>query len=106
MKTKGFKKMKEIKAYIKPIKCDDVIDALKKSKFVKGISVSTIEGYSCSNPDEVEDFKTYKKIEIVCDDLNVDNIISDIKKHAHTGLLGDGHIYIYNVEKKINIINP
>lgn len=98
--------MKEIKAYIKPIKCDDVADALKRSKNVKGMSISTVEGYSCTNKDEIEDFKTYKKIEIVCDDSDVNSVIAEIKTHAHTGISGDGHIYVYNVEKKINILDP
>lgn len=97
--------MKEIKAYVKPIKFQDVIDSLKALNEVKGLSVSTIEGYGVDNRDEIYDLKPYKKIEIVCDDINVDIILDKIKQHAHTGLLGDGKIYIYNVEREVSILD-
>lgn len=97
--------MKEIKAYVKPIKFDEVIDSLKALKEVRGLSVSTIQGYGVDNRNEIEDLSTYKKIEIVCEGGDVENIISSIKNHAHTGLLGDGKIYVYNVEHEVSILD-
>jgi nitrogen regulatory protein PII len=96
--------MKEIKAYVKPIKFEDVVDSLKSLEEVKGLSVSVVHGYGIDNRNGVDELKTYKKIEIVCEDAFVEKIVNTIKKHAHTGLLGDGKIYVYNVEREISII--
>lgn len=96
--------MKEIKAYVKPIKFREVFDSLKELNEVKGVSVSTIEGYGVDNRDDIEDLKDYKKIEIVCEDDNVEKILATIKQHAHTGLLGDGKIYVYSVEREVSIL--
>tara|TARA_R110002110_G_scaffold415856_1_gene658367 strand:- start:3467 stop:3766 length:300 start_codon:yes stop_codon:yes gene_type:complete len=97
--------MKEIKAYVKLIKFQDVITSLKALSEVKGLSVSTIEGYGVDNRDEIYELTPYKKIEIVCEDINVDVILDTIKRHAHTGLFGDGKIYVYNVEREVSILD-
>ena len=60
-----------------------------------------------NDPDQISDDWVFDvphvKIEIVCLDEMVDQIVSTIQKTAHTGLRGDGKIYISSVEEAIRI---
>ena len=103
--------MKEIKAYIKAHKLSDVTLALHRLKELTGMSVVDVRGFGRSRAQKAfkgidydpADYEPYTKIEIVCQDSLVDSIISIIKKTAHTGLKGDGKIYISNVENAVRI---
>ena len=103
--------MKEIKAYIKRHKLDDVTLALHNLKKLTGMSVVDVRGFgrsrrkesSSGESGEFIDYVSHVKIEIVCRDELVEEVISIIKKNAHTGLHGDGKIYVANVETSVRI---
>ena len=103
--------MKEIKAYIKRHKLDDVTLALRNVKKLTGMSVVDVRGFgrsrkkesSTGDSDEFIDYVPHVKIEIVCHDELADEIVSMIEKKAHTGLHGDGKVYVTNVETSIRI---
>lgn len=103
--------MKEIKAYIKPFKLDAVKLALSEIDGLSGMSHNQVEGYGRHRgatgplPLTGEDiqFAKYIKLEIVCAEELVDAVIKEIQHSAHTGLTGDGKIYVSNVERAIRI---
>lgn len=103
--------MKEIKAYIKPHKLPAVTLALHKIEGLSGMSVVDVRGFGRSRAkdaphrivQDLVDFVPYVKIEIVCKDELVERIVSMIEKTAHTGLRGDGKIYISSVDSTVRI---
>ncbi len=103
--------MKEVKAYIKRHKLDDITLALHSLKKLTGMSVVEVRGFGRSRKknskaaeaDEFVGYVSHLKIEIVCSDEMVDEVISVIKKKAHTGLFGDGKIYVTNIETAVRI---
>ncbi|VAX22641.1 Nitrogen regulatory protein P-II [hydrothermal vent metagenome] len=103
--------MKEIKAYVKPHKLSQVTTALQKVEGLTGMSVVDVRGFGgCGGEeeprrmaDDLIDYVPHSKIEIVCNDELVEKIVSIIEKAAHTGLRGDGRIFVANVETAIRI---
>ena len=104
--------MKEIKAYIKPHKLSAVTLALHKIEGLTGMSVSDVRGFGRGRAKEAPhtiqedliDFIPHVKIEIVCHDELVDEIVETIRREAHTGLRGDGKIYVLSpVEEAVRI---
>lgn len=103
--------MQEIKAYIKHRKLEAVTLALHRVDGVTGMSVSQVRGFgrskahtSATNPiDGASDFVEHVKVEIVCHDSFVEDVIRVLKKEAHTGLRGDGRIFISDVARAIRI---
>ena len=103
--------MKEIKAYIKPHKLSKVTLALHKVEGLTGISVVDVRGFGRGKAknaphrivEDLVDYIPYVKIEIVCLDKKLEEIISVIQKEAHTGLRGDGKIYISTIEDAARI---
>lgn len=103
--------MKQIQAYIKPHKLNEVAMALQKLEGLRGMSVIDVRGFgrraekdaSCLAVDELNDFAKYVKIEIFCSDELVDEIVSVIDRSARTGLRGDGKIYVTEVVKAVKI---
>ncbi len=103
--------MKEIKAYIKKHKLDAVILALHKLEDLPGLSVSPVRGFghrrSSEDPKTVdhqmEPLAEHSKIEIVCTDDQAERIIRTIQTAAHTGLRGDGKIWVSDVLDVVNI---
>lgn len=103
-------KMKKIEAIVKPFKLDDVIDALNEVG-VEGVSVSEIRGFGrqkgrseiYKGAEYVVDFLPKMKIEVVISDDLMEPAVEAIKAAAHTGKIGDGKIFVYNVEKAVRI---
>ncbi len=103
--------MKEIKVYIKPHKLSEVALALHKVEGLTGMSVTDVRGFGRSRGRDarhriVDDLVSYVpnvKIELICRDELVDEIVSIIEKTAHTGLRGDGKIYVSTVEMAVRI---
>jgi nitrogen regulatory protein P-II 1 len=103
--------MKEIKAYIKPHKLSDVTLALHQLKGLTGMSVIDVRGFGHTRGteahhrtiDDLEDYLPHVKIEIICKDELVENIIVTIEKAAHTGLHGDGKIYVSDIDNAVRI---
>jgi nitrogen regulatory protein P-II 1 len=104
-------KMKEIKAYIKTHKLSKVTRALHKVEGLTGMSVTEVRGFgrkkteseSYSPAEDLIDFVPHVKIEIVCLDELSSEIVSVIEKSTHTGLKGDGKIYVSDVSEAIRI---
>jgi nitrogen regulatory protein PII len=99
--------MKEIKAYIKKHKLDEVIRALRKIEGLTGLSVIESCGYGigwASPKSEGQiDCRPGFKLEIFCQDDLVDEVIATIEKVARTGLKGDGKIYVSSIEQAVRI---
>ena len=103
--------MKEVRAYIKAHRLSEVTLALHEIQGLTGMSVLDSRGFGRGHLEEsrqehAEDAKDYVanvRIEIICTDQLVERIVTTIQKHAHTGLRGDGKIYIYTVEEAIRI---
>lgn len=102
--------MKKIEAIIKPFKLDDVVEALSQIG-VEGVSVSEIRGFGrqkgrteiYKGAEYVVDFLPKIKIEVVISDHLVSNALEVIQKTARTGKIGDGKIFVYNVESVVRI---
>jgi nitrogen regulatory protein PII len=102
--------MKLITAIVKPFKIDDIKEALKAAG-VQGITVSEVKGFgrqgghteTYRGSEYQIDFVPKSRVELVVEDHNVDSIIDVIQKSAATGKIGDGKIWVTNVEQIIRI---
>ena len=102
--------MKLITAIVKPFKIDDIKEALKAAG-VQGITVSEVKGFGRQGGDTETyrgseyqiDFVPKSRVELVVEDHNVESIIDVIQKSAATGKIGDGKIWVTNVEQIIRI---
>jgi nitrogen regulatory protein PII len=99
-----------VTAVIKPFKLDDVKDALHDVG-VSGITVVEVKGF-CSQKGHTElyrgaeyviDFLPKVKVEVVVEDSLVDNVVEAIESAARTGRIGDGKIFVIDVEQAIRI---
>lgn len=105
--------MKEIKAYLKKRKVDEVVFALSKIPGLSGLSVIESHGFGRGRGGTkgtdmtVFDDRLFDvpgiKLEIICKDELVDEIIAAIVEHAHTGLRSDGKIFVSNIETAVRI---
>ena len=102
--------MKKIEAIIKPFKLDEVKEALSEID-INGMTVTEVKGYGRQKghtelyrgAEYNIDFLPKVKIEIILTDEKLPSAIEIIKKTANTGKIGDGKIFIYNVDKAIRI---
>ena len=102
--------MKKIEAIIKPFKLDEVKEALHEVG-LQGITVTEAKGFVRQKghtelyrgAEYVVDFLPKVKIEIVLADDLVDRAVEAITNAARTGRIGDGKIFILNVEQAIRI---
>jgi nitrogen regulatory protein P-II 1 len=102
--------MKKIEAVIKPFKLDEVKEALQEIG-VQGITVTEAKGFGRQKghtelyrgAEYVVDFLPKVKIEIVIADERLEAAIEAIQKAARTGRIGDGKIFVLNVDEAIRI---
>ena len=102
--------MQLITAIVKPFKLDDVKDALKAIG-VQGITVSEVRGFgrhgghteTYRGAEYKIDFVPKVRLEIVVNDSQVDAVVDAIKSSAATGKIGDGKIWVSNVNRLIRI---
>ncbi len=102
--------MKKIEAIIKPFKLDEVKEALQEVG-LQGITVTEAKGFGRQKghtelyrgAEYVVDFLPKVKVEIVLTDDLVDKALEAIKTSAQTGRIGDGKIFVSNVEDAIRI---
>ena len=102
--------MKKIEAIIKPFKLDEVKDKLNDLG-IQGITVTEVKGfgrqkghtelYRCA--EYVVDFLPKIKMEIVIAETQVEDVVNAIVKAAQTGRIGDGKIFITNIEEAVRI---
>lgn len=102
--------MKLVTAIVKPFKIDDVKEALKAAG-VQGMTVSEVRGFgrqgghteTYRGAEYQIDFVPKAKIELVVEDSSVEQVIDVIANAATTGKIGDGKIWVTNVEQIIRI---
>jgi nitrogen regulatory protein PII len=102
--------MKLVTAIVKPFKVDDVKEALKGAG-VQGMTVSEARGFgrqgghteTYRGSEYQIDFVPKMKMEFVVDDSSVNDVLDLITKAANTGKIGDGKIWVTNVEQIIRI---
>jgi nitrogen regulatory protein P-II 1 len=102
--------MKKIEAIIKPFKLDEVREALS-ALGVSGLTVTEVKGFGRQKghtelyrgAEYVVDFLPKVKIELVVADALADAALDAIVKSARTGKIGDGKIFVSNVEQVVRI---
>jgi len=102
--------MKKVEAVIKPFKLEDVKDALAEIG-VTGLTVSEVKGYGRQKghselyrgAEYVVDFLPKIKMEMVVDEKDVDQVTETIVEAARTGKIGDGKIFVSDIDKIIRI---
>ena len=102
--------MKKIEAIIKPFKLDEVKDKLNDLG-IQGITVTEVKGFGRQKghtelyrgAEYVVDFLPKIKMEIVIADSLVEDVVNAIVKAGQTGRIGDGKIFITNIEEAVRI---
>ena len=103
--------MKKIEAIIKPFKLSLVKEALHEAG-ISGMTVSDVKGFGrqrgssggIDQPKEYDDeFLVKMKLEVIVEDENAEKVTEAIKKAAYSGKIGDGKIFIYNIDRVIRI---
>jgi len=102
--------MKQITAVIKPFKLDEVREALAEVG-VTGLTVTEVKGFGRQKShtelyrgaEYVVDFLPKVKVELVIDDALTERAVDAIIKAARTGKIGDGKIFVRNIEQVIRI---
>ena len=102
--------MKKVDAIIKPFKLDDVREALSEVG-ITGMTATEVKGFGRQKghtelyrgAEYVVDFLPKVKIEVVINDEQVEACVDAITSAARTGKIGDGKIFVSNVERVIRI---
>jgi nitrogen regulatory protein P-II 1 len=102
--------MKRVEAIIKPFKLEDVKDALAEIG-IEGMTVSEVKGYGRQKghselyrgAEYVVDFLPKVKMEMIVDGKDVKKVTTAIVEAARTGKIGDGKIFVTDVEQIIRI---
>ena len=102
--------MKLVTAIIKPFKLDDVRESLSEIGG-QGITVTEVKGFGRQKghtelyrgAEYVVDFLPKVKIDVAIADDQLDRVIEAITKAANTGKIGDGKIFVVNLEQAIRI---
>jgi nitrogen regulatory protein P-II 2 len=102
--------MKLVTAVIKPFKLDEVREALSAIG-VQGITVTEVKGFGRQKghtelyrgAEYVVDFLPKVKVEAAIRDEMLEQVIEAIEKSANTGKIGDGKIFVFNLEQVVRI---
>ena len=102
--------MKLVTAIIKPFKLDEVRDALSEIG-VQGVTVTEVKGFGRQKghtelyrgAEYVVDFIPKVKLEVAIPSDREDQVVDAIIQAANTGKLGDGKIFVYDLEKAVRI---
>lgn len=102
--------MKKIEAIIKPFKLDDVREAIA-GEGVSGLTITEVKGFGRQKGHQElyrgaeyqVDFLPKVKIEVVVNDELADLIVERIVEVAKTGKIGDGKIFVYDVQRAVRI---
>ena len=102
--------MKLITAIVKPFKLDEVRDAVKEAG-IDGLTVTEVKGYGRQaghtelyrGAEYVVDFLPKVKMELMVADDQVEAIVETIREAANTDKIGDGKIWVTNIEHLVRI---
>lgn len=97
--------MKKIEAFIKTHRLDDVTLALHHVEGLTGMTVSDARGFgrARSSAHHPDDFHQVIRVEVFCIDTLVDTVVQTIERAGHTGLRGDGKVYVLPVEQAVRV---
>ncbi len=106
----GMQSMKMVMAVIKPFKLDDVREALAEAG-VAGITATEVKGFGRQKghtelyrgAEYVVDFLPKIKLEVAVADEQVESVVEAIMRSAGTGKIGDGKIFVWDLEKVVRI---
>jgi nitrogen regulatory protein P-II 1 len=107
---KGALLMKKVEAIVRHFKLEDVKNALTEAG-IHGMTVCEVRGYGRQKghteiyrgTEYAVDFVPKVKIEVVCTDEDLDLVIQTVLRTAQTGQIGDGKIFVQNLENAIRI---
>jgi nitrogen regulatory protein P-II 1 len=102
--------MKKVETIIKPFKLDEVRESLAEAG-VTGLTVTEVKGFGRQRghtelyrgAEYVVDFLPKTKVEMIVSDDQVERVVEAIVKAARTGKIGDGKIFVSNVEQVVRI---
>lgn len=104
--------MKEIKAYVRAQKVDEVIEALEAAG-ARDITLIRVDAIGpLADPDAAkhhlvrlhrEKYSAIAKLEIVCTDEEATTVVDVIRQHSRTGASGDGRIFVSPIDRAVNI---
>ena len=102
--------MKKIAAIVKPFKLDEVKGALQRAG-LQGVTETEVKGFGrqmghtelYKGAMYVIDYIPKVMVEVVLSDGQLDPVIEAIRKAAHTGHIGDGKIFVSNIEEAVRI---
>jgi nitrogen regulatory protein P-II 1 len=102
--------MKKLEAIVKPFKLDEVKDRLNEIG-IQGITVTEVKGFGRQKghtelyrgAEYIVDFLPKIKIEVVINDSRLEDVVNTIIKAAQTGRIGDGKIFVTNIEETIRV---
>ena len=103
--------MKKIEAIIKPFKLSQVKEALHEIG-ISGMTLIDVKGFGRqrgstggmdANDTYDDEFLAKMKLEVIVEDDQVKDVIESIKTSAYSGKIGDGKIFVYNIEQVIRI---
>ncbi|MEO0442997.1 MAG: P-II family nitrogen regulator [Pseudomonadota bacterium] len=102
--------MKLVTAIIKPFKLDTVREALSEIG-VQGITVTEVKGFGRQKghtelyrgAEYVVDFLPKTKLEVAVSDDQVDSVLEAVSKAAHSGKIGDGKIFVSDLQQVVRI---
>jgi nitrogen regulatory protein P-II 1 len=102
--------VKLVTAIVKPHKLDEIKDALQELG-VQGLTVTEVRGYGRQRghtevyrgAEYTVEFVPKVKLEILADTGQVDDVIDAVVKHAQTGQVGDGKVFVTGVDRIVRI---
>ena len=102
--------MKLVVAIIKPYKLDDVRSALSAIG-VSGMTVTEVKGFGRQKghtelyrgAEYVVDFQPKVKLEVAINKKSLEQVIDTISEYSYTGKVGDGKIFVYDIEQAVRI---
>ena len=102
--------MRKVEAIVRHFKLEDVKNALTESG-LHGMTVSEVRGFGRQKghtemyrgTEYTVDFVPKVKIEVICSDDNLQNVVDTILKSAQTGQIGDGKIFVHELLDSIRI---
>ena len=102
--------MKKVEAIVRHFKLEDVKNALT-DQGIHGMTVSEVRGFGRQKghtemyrgTEYTVDFVPKVKIEVVCSDANLQNVLDTVLQAAQTGQIGDGKIFVADLQNSIRI---
>lgn len=102
--------MKLVTAIVQPFKLEEVKEALRNTG-IQGMTVTEARGFGRQRghtevyrgAEYQVDFVPKVKLEVLCDDVQVDQVVEAIMKVARTGQIGDGKIFVVDAEQVVRI---